>query len=211
MATEVDVANMALSHLGIAARVTSISPSDGRYESDKCAEFFPIARDMLLEMHDWSFATVREVLAELDVGVPDSWTYAYAKPNSCLRILAVMPAEYGNDYGSEIPGYPTGQEYVQETEPVSDTTIIFTNVEEATIRYVARETDISRYSATAVVALSHLLASLLAGALVKGVAGVKLAGASMQMASMFVSQAKERDANQGHLKVNHVPSFLSGR
>ena len=56
MASEVDICNLALGHLGDNATVSSISPPEGSAQAEHCARFYPIARDALLEMHNWNFA-----------------------------------------------------------------------------------------------------------------------------------------------------------
>jgi hypothetical protein len=44
MASAVDIANTALSHIGADAVVTSLSPLDGSVEAGHCARFLPSAR-----------------------------------------------------------------------------------------------------------------------------------------------------------------------
>ena len=59
MSSEVAICNLALAHLGDSATVASIDPPEGSAQSEHCARFYPIARDALLEMHAWKFATRR--------------------------------------------------------------------------------------------------------------------------------------------------------
>ena len=59
MASEVDICNLALSHLGDTATIASLDPPEGSAQAEHCARFYPIARDSLLEMHAWGFATSR--------------------------------------------------------------------------------------------------------------------------------------------------------
>ena len=66
MASEVDICNLALAHLGDSATVASINPPEGSAQAEMCQRFYPIARDSLLEMHNWGFATRRKALAQLN-------------------------------------------------------------------------------------------------------------------------------------------------
>ena len=50
MASEVDICNLALGHLGDNATVASLNPPEGSVQAQHCARFYPIARDALLEM-----------------------------------------------------------------------------------------------------------------------------------------------------------------
>ena len=59
MASDVDICNLALSFLGDDANVSSISPPEGSQQSEHCARFYPIARDGLLQMHNWNWASRR--------------------------------------------------------------------------------------------------------------------------------------------------------
>ena len=45
MASDVDVCNLALAHLGDEATVASISPPEGSAQAGHCARFYPMARD----------------------------------------------------------------------------------------------------------------------------------------------------------------------
>jgi len=67
MASIVDICNLALSHLGDSATVSSIDPPEGSAQADLCARFFPIALASLLEAHSWGFATRRVALAPLAI------------------------------------------------------------------------------------------------------------------------------------------------
>ncbi|CAK0775884.1 conserved hypothetical protein [Gammaproteobacteria bacterium] len=52
MATVVDICNLALGNLG-SASIESVD--DGSIEAKYCSRYYPVARDALLEMHNWSF------------------------------------------------------------------------------------------------------------------------------------------------------------
>ena len=45
MATEVDICNIALAHLGDDATIASLSPPEGSAQAEKAARFYPIARN----------------------------------------------------------------------------------------------------------------------------------------------------------------------
>ena len=61
MSSEIDICNLALARLGDDATVASIDPPEGSAQAEQCARFYSIARDTMLEMHDWRFATKRVV------------------------------------------------------------------------------------------------------------------------------------------------------
>lgn len=172
MASAVDIVNLALALLGEDATVSSISPPEGSAQAEHCARFYPIARNALLEMHDWSFATKRIALQLLDTDeLPDTWEYAYAYPNLCLRPLRVLEADYIDD----------NDKRPFEVEALQDgTRVIFTNTEDANVVYIAAITDTTKFSGLFVNALARLLASYLAGPIIKGTTGMQVSQAQLK-------------------------------
>lgn len=201
MASEVEICNLALSHLGDDATVASIEPPEGSAQAEHCARFYPIARDTLLEMHPWRFAIARVQLAALNV--PSwSWQFAYALPASSIKVLAVLPYEADSD--DETQPY--------EIETTADgTQVILTNTELATCRFVRRVTDTNKFPPLVVEALSRLLASYMAGPVVKGEAGRKTANDQFQIFNMMAGRAMVSDANQRDMKPTHTPAWIGAR
>lgn len=201
MASEVDICNLALARLGDNATVASIDPPEGSAQAEHCARFYPVARDSLLEMHAWKFATRRVLLAELDTETWN-WSHAYAEPTGVLKLLAVLPPSASNDDDT--------QEYEAETDS-SGTSIILTNQASASLRYVANVTDTTVFSPLFVDALAWLLASYLAGPVLKGDAGAAMAKACLQSFALSFSNAKVSDANQRKVRPTHNPAWIAGR
>lgn len=184
MASEVDICNLALANLGDAANLQSINPPDGSAQADHCSRFYPIARDALLEMHDWGFAMKRAALAQL-ANPTTEWAYCYAQPTDLLNTIAVMAPDASDDTSAGfqsitnmalmttafVGGVYTPQPYVLESA-ADGTDIIYANQQNAVLRYCARVTDTSKFSPLFVRALAASLASMLAGAVVKGEAGM---------------------------------------
>lgn len=157
MASVVDISNLALAHLGDAATVSSISPSDGSAQADHCVRFYPIARDVLLEAHDWNFARRRVLLTETANTPPASWAYEYALPANVVRVLKVL----GEDEDENTP-----KVYLQGTD-ANGAKVIWCNEPSARVLYTHAVTDTTKFSGLFVNALSYLLASYLAGPITK--------------------------------------------
>ncbi len=226
MASEVDICNLALSHLGDNATVASIDPPEGSAQAEHCSRFYPIARDTLLEMHNWNFSTRRAVLAQL-TNDWEQWRYAYALPANCINPISVIPKDAYDDYATKfVPtdtpyyahnyspviaaGRYVPQPYTIETRP-DGTHVLYANQEEAVLRYQALVSDPTEFSSLFVITLSWHLASMLAGPIIKGDAGAAEAKRCAQMMAGFLNEAKRSDANQRNIKVEHIVPWTSGR
>jgi hypothetical protein len=232
MASEVVICNLALSHLGDTATVASIKPPDSSVQAQQCARFYPVARNAMLEMGAWGFATRRVALALLTLPPEIStWLYAYAVPNAMVNALAVLQADALDDYeqtsyapaGSDantswpqgslpVPGAPTctPQPFAMETA-ADGTQIVLTNVPNAVLRYTTLVDDTTKFSPLFTMALSFLLASMLAGPLIKGDAGMQAASGALAKFKMFYAEAEESDSNQRKTNLTPAPAWIRGR
>ena len=222
MATEVDICNLALAHLGDDATIASINPPEGSAQAEKAARFYPIARNNLLEMHTWSFASKRGNLA-LTTNSLDQWDYAYVAPADMMTAVAIISPSSQNDYATRMsagdtPGNLTanfaptivaGQYTPQQFALEGD--LIYTNQENAMLRYQAFITDPSLFSPLFVTTLSWHLASMLAGPIIKGDQGMAEAKRSTQMMQGYLTQAKQSDNLQRDITVEHIVPWTSGR
>lgn len=188
MSSDVDIVNIALSHLGDEAEVISIAPPDGTIQSKHAGRFYPIARDQLLEMHPWTFATVRVELAVVDGAAPSEWAYAYALPTKCLKPLAVLAADALDDSRSE--------DFIVESS-ADGVALLYTNVQAATLRFIRLIEDTTRFTPGFVTALGRLLASYLAGPIIKGTTGIQVAQSHLKLFALDLANAKTQDSNTG--------------
>ena len=165
MASEVDVCNLALSYLGDEATVASINPPEGSVQAEYCARFYPFARDSLLELHTWGFATKCAQLAAMGISRPE-WRFAYAQPADAIKIVAVLP----HDAAIIEAGIDNAQPFSCEIDDTG-ADIIPTNQVNAVARYISLVRDTTKFSPLFVQALAWHLASMLAGPLLKGRCG----------------------------------------
>lgn len=200
MSSVIDICNLALANLGDEATVSSISPPDGSIQAAHCARFYPIARDQLLEMHAWSFAVTRVQLAETGTP-PDQWTYQYALPASCIKVLKILPDGVTTDQDSE----------PFEMETLSDgTRVILTDAELATARYIKQVTDPSKFTPLFTSSLSWLLASFLCGPIAKDM-GKKEAAYKTFMIEFARAAASDSGNVRRDPRQLFTPSSISAR
>lgn len=198
MASAVDIANIALSHLGADAVVTSLSPPDGSVESGHCARFLPIARQAALATHAWSFAARRVALAELSNDSTE-WAYKYQVPSDCLRARKILALDDSDD--------------PERNGAIFDkfNDALYTNQPEATLIYTVDVTDTTKYPGDFVSALGALLASYLAGPLIKGTDGLRIGQALMEKAMDALRQGAAHDANAGRESSEFTPGPIAAR
>lgn len=218
MASEVDICNLALAHLGDNATVATLSPPDGSAQAEHCARFYPMARDALLEMHTWDFTVSRVALALLSTNAT-GWAYTYAAPSNVLNLLAVLDPAAPDDYSATVhsgswydaAGQYTPQPFQAEVDAATGADIILTNQVDATLRYSKRVTDTTRFSPLFVRALSWMLASELAGPVIKGEAGATMAGRCNAVFMKLLTQATAADANSRQVKPRQNVAWMAGR
>lgn len=237
--SEVTICNLALGHLGDTANIASLT--ERSVQAQLCARFYPIARDALLEMSTWGFATRRVKLALVanptlaiaqgvdataDMG---TWRYAYALPSDVINAIAVISAEAPDDYQAQfgsalddhppfaqgylpVPGAPTNVPQPYAIETQTDgSEIVLTNVCDAVLRYTVVVTDTTKFGPLFTVALSWLLGSMLAGPILKGDVGAAAGERCLTMFKSFEGMAESSDANQRKTNVEPSVAWIRGR
>ena len=203
MASVTDICNLALAHLGDEAAVASIYPPDGSVQASHCARFYPLARDTLLghPAANWSFALVRVPLALLDYDATP-WDYAYRLPSDMVRAVTLRDPGAADDYSP--------QPYVLGAGP-DGLPVLLTRQPDAVLAYTARVEDSTLFSALFTTALSYLLASHLAGPILKGETGRTVAKEMAGMAQHWLMLAASAESNQGLSDHVHTPVWIKER
>ena len=153
--TQVSIANMALTLLGVKA-ISSVTESSE--PARKVLLTWNNAVDTVLRDHDWNFAR--------RVGVPlvasptfsvTGWEYAYAKPTKCASIRAV--------YNEGTLKSKSQQEYVEALSTDDNAVMVLSNLEDALCDYTYLVTDVSLFPPDFAEALALYLASRIGAAL----------------------------------------------
>lgn len=213
MASDVDICNIALSHLGSDAQVASIDPPDGSAEAGHCARFFPIVRSEMIEPYPWRFATTRAALAT--VANPSTvWQYAYALPSDMLRAWRVLRA--GSVFVNDIFDLDNaGMLALPDERDCADFTIegnvLLTHEPEAVLIYSRDVVDTALFSSSFRTGFGYLLAAYLAGPLIKGSEGARTGREFRKLAQDVVGGAAVNDANSGAEPANFIPDSIRAR
>lgn len=211
MATAVQICNMALSHIGSEARVSSISPPDGSVEAGHCATFYDQARTEMIEPGNWAFALKRQELAQL-TNTSKAWAYAYAKPADCQRPLRILrPSVAVTVFTQDLQRYP----HVDDRDSAEfdlQGEVIYSNQPNAVLVYAQDVIDTTKFPASFTSALSYLLAAYLAGPIIKGSEGVRIGDAMRQRAQAMADLSAASSANASSTEYTATqPSILAVR
>lgn len=191
MASEVGICNLALSHFGQDANISSVNPSDGSREGDLAELFYPIARDELLEEHDWTFARKYQAPAQV-ANDRNDWAYKYALPAGCLKPRRLLPQGWIDPQADAIDFEVVGGFlYANETL----VTLVFTRL----------LTDTTKFSPMFVVTLTYRVSSYLAGPIVKDPTGA-LQRSLRTASDAEAERAKTSDANSERVHPTHTPT-----
>ena len=112
MAGREDLCNEALGLLG-ENPITDIDATETK--AIRCKQFWETTRDACLRAHPWNFATKRVALVQNVTAPAFGYTYSYAVPSNCLRLLAVTDGTEDLD-SSDIQD--TGIEYKLEGDDI---------------------------------------------------------------------------------------------
>lgn len=209
MASLVSIWNLALAHIGNRASLSSASAPYTSVEGERCAQFWPLARQFAIVKCKPSWARRRDIAALVDLGdyQPSEWLYAYAPPGDALEIIGVYDPEGVKDEKRKGSAY----------ESASDGSgVIYTNVEQAWLRYLVDVEDTSLFHPAFTMGVSLLLASYLAGPIIKGMEGMKVAEAHEKKAIAYLSLSETHDTNQQQRSDvfrdgNQAPTWINAR
>lgn len=210
--SKTDIWNLALSHIGDGDDVDDVDEQS--VEAEQCRKFYPIARDMVLERHNWDFAMKTAQLSTLSQAASRQWTYRYAVPADYIKAVTVAP-----DLNLLTATWLTEEQYRRQIETWAKTfelesdengdISILTNEYQAYLKYIYRNENTGAYSAGFVMALSYLLASFLAGGPL--VRSTKMATNMVQGYEIVLGQAMVNISNASSNQPTHMPAHLRGR
>lgn len=142
---------------------------------------------------------MNNVLAVLSPTATDDYSTQFSPPNSQYYAAPIVAA-----------GTYSPQPYTIEIDD-NGYRVLYTDQEDAVLRYNALVTDTSQFTPLFTVALSWHLASMLAGPILKGDVGSAEAKRCVQMMSAFLGRAESQDSSQRNIKPEQVVPWMSGR
>lgn len=145
MFSKTEIYNIALTNLGISSPLQNYNESDPR--AIILNNYYDLARDTVLEMHDWSFAGAFKKLSNSIEESPDPrFQYCFKLPNDCIASRAIIDPVDNKE-----------KEFYPMTD-INGAQVIVTNSNPCILRYTRRVENTSYFTAAFVNALGYYLA-----------------------------------------------------
>lgn len=184
MASQTEIYNMALGHLGNSNLVEA--PDEDSTEASVLSLYYDTARRKALAGRWWGFAKRYVILTRVDDFTSSTethnWLYTYRYPQNCVDLRRIIT---GNVDEPNPPPFELGQDDSGQ--------LVFTNHEEPKFEYTFNVTDTEVFPDTFTLAFSWMLAKLSAGTLAKVKDATNLMEKGFQIA---LSEANTQDAGQ---------------
>lgn len=187
---KIDIANLALNHLGIGRTIASFD--EASEEASAIKAVFDIAVNTTLQDGIWSFAKRKQPLSLLETTTSEKYTHIYALPQDCIRIISLV----------------SGQPFELLLKTPSQK-VLLTNDENAVLVYTSNSVDSSLYPSTFIMALSYQLAFLIAFRLT---GKRELVEMSFKLYEHYILKSQYIDYNEEEPEIKDVESeFIKAR
>jgi len=155
--SKTEVANMALSNLGVGVVIDNID-TDPSPAASACRTYYQVAFEFVLSAFDWWFARKFVALGLVGSNPNSEWAKSYRWPTDCLKLLRLLS-------GKRIDDEDTAVDHVGGVD--AQGRLIFTDLENAEAAYTFLPVDLGNCPAYFVIAFSWKLAELIASRLTK--------------------------------------------
>lgn len=199
--SQVEVYNLALSHIQSKSFVQSLT--EDSIERKTCDVHFQNSMDVVLEDHDWGFASKYETLAVLKestdtVPPPLPWLFEYQYPANCLKVREIQRS---TDSEKEIA-------FAIGLNDNNTGRVIHTDKSTAVARFTRRITNPNIFSPKAIVAVSFKLATRIEPSLV---GDLKIKNDLEKHYLNSIASAQSSNFNEGVNRDEAEPELIASR
>lgn len=183
--SEVQIAKMALSHIGDRYDITSLT--EATPEAEQVNLVFDNARDALVREYPWTWSLRYYTPAALVGTPPAQWTYMYAYPSDALRVWRIV-----NPLDPQQNRLPPLEFRVARNN--DDVKVLLTEESEPEFEYSKQVTNSFEWDSLFDVALSWRIASMIAMP-ITGDSGIR--DMIRREAELQIGRAQQEDGNEG--------------
>lgn len=185
MSTPTEIANLALSHLGVGKEIANIETEQSQ-EALAMRRFYTIAREATLRDFHWPFANIEIALNLVEENPTASWSFSYRYPTDCIKLKKIWSGIRNDSRQSRVP--------FKIIRDISGR-LIYTDMRNARMEYTFNETDSQRFTPDFVQALSFRLAAYTAPRLTSGDV-FKLTELNMKSYFLEITRAQATAVNE---------------
>lgn len=205
--TSTQIVNQALHHLGV-QRINSLTDDNKR--AQLMNDLYTQVRDDVLRSATWGFAMKRAQLAEASPAPAFEFSKNFSIPADCLKVHQVWDYNPGSSTatGTSHP-FPFGVDYSDEDLRYKvEGDLLLANADTIYIRYISRQTDVSKYSPDFIRCLSLELAASACFSLTQNRG---LRKELLQEAEIFRRAASAHDAQESSPDGYEISTFIKPR
>lgn len=184
MSAQVEICNMALSHLAVGKEIASIT--ENTEEARVLNRFYEPARKKVLRDGSWPFATRFVALGLVESAPTSEWDYSYRYPTDCLKVRRIFSGTRNDTRQTRVPYKLAGD---------SQGTLILTDMDDAEIEYTVNADNPQFYAPDFELAFSYYLAFLSASRLTRG-DKYKLGAQAFQLYQLEIKKSIGNAANE---------------
>lgn len=199
-ASDTEIANIALTHLGITKRIGNIE-SERSNEALTIKVLLPTLKEKALRDYPWPFATVIEALVLIEADPNDEWGYSYQYPQNALMFRRILSGLRTDARNTRI---------AHRIVKSGSSKVVLTDRVDAYAEYTYNETDPSKYTPDFAIAVSLLVAGYAAPALTGG-DPFKLGERSLQKYVVEYGLARANASNEEQPDENPDSEFTRAR
>lgn len=200
MSTPTEIANTALSHLGVGKEIANIETENSQ-EANACRRFYDISREQVLRDFNWPFATKEIALGLVSANPTTEWTYAYRYPSDCLKLRRIFSGLRNDNRNSRVP-YKLVRDAAGR--------LIYTDMPNALMEYTYNEKDSERFTPDFVQALAARLATYIAPRLTSGDPS-KMGERAYKLYVLEITKAQASAANEQQDEMKPEAEWINAR
>lgn len=185
MASKVGIVNIALSHIGIGKEVANLETEKSE-EAGAARRLYDSALNTIVRSAPWPFLTKIVTLPLIEEEPTTEWGYSYRYPSDCKFIRRILSGIRNDDRQTRAP-YLIAQD--------DGGLIMYTDQEDVEIEYTVKADNPALFPDDFTLALSYLLASLMAPRLTGG-DQFKLGDKALQKYGLMVGVAEANAFNE---------------
>jgi hypothetical protein len=200
MASDTEICNLALTHIGVGAEIANLATDKGQ-EAQACRRVYDTCLKKALRDFEWPFASKVLALALVTADPTSEWSFSYQYPTDCLHFRKILSGKRNDSRQSRIPYKFSYGDSGQ---------VIFTDKSNAEGEYTVYVSDPARFPPDFQMALSLLIGAYISPRLTKG-DPFKVGDRCLKLYEYEISRAKATAVNEEQGEEEPDSEFIRGR